>query len=381
MKKVKIELVVLFRNFLFLTLLSVVLFSCSKKKPEAGELYKFQVLHPIVTDTSVSNEYIADVHSLKNVEIRARVNGYLENILVDEGQTVKKGQVLFTINSQEYKDELVKAKANLSSSISDAKATEVEVANTKVLVDKNVVSASELEMIRAKLDMLNAKIDEARSDVHSAELNLSYTEIKAPFDGVIDRIPFKPGSLIDEGSLLTTISDNNEVYAYFNVSEQEYLNVLKSNIADGNNEVGLILANNQEYSLKGKIETTASEYDKSTGNISFRASFKNPESILKNGSSAKVVLRREVKNAVLIPQKCTFELQDRNYVYVVDSKNVVHLRNFEPKYRISNFYIVDSGLSSNDSVIYEGIQQLKEGDKVTAEVIPFSQVTKLLAEL
>jgi membrane fusion protein (multidrug efflux system) len=356
--------------------------SCTENKaadiPVSAE--KYQVITPVKMDTSIATEYVADIHSLKNVELRARVKGYLDKIFVDEGQAVKKGQVLFSISKQEYNEDLLKAKANLKSAIADAKAAELDVKNEKILVDKKVVSLTDLDMAQSKLDALNAAIDEARSNVASAELNLSYTEIKAPFYGVIDRIPNKTGSLIDEGTLLTTISDNSEVFAYFNVPEQEYLDMMQQKENDENNSVQLILANNETYPYKGKIETVESEIDKSTGNIAFRARFQNPEHILKNGSSGKLVLQKQAEDAIVIPQKCSFEVQDKNFVYVVDGNHTVHLRSITPKYRFTNYYVVD-GLSVNDKILYEGIQLVKQGDKINPEFIPFNQVKRELAQL
>lgn len=365
--------------FCAVSLPQIFFISCTENKAADTTREKYLVTNPATMDTCVKSEYVADIHSLKNVELRARVKGYLDKILVDEGQSVKEGQVLFSISKQEYTEELAKAKANLKSAIADAKAAELDVQNEQTLVNKNVVSKTELEMAQSKLEAANAKVEEARSDVSSAELNLSYTEIKAPFDGVIDRIPNKTGSLIDEGTLLTNISDNNQIFAYFNVSEQEYLNFSKQN--DENREVQLVLANDEIYPLNGKIETVESEIDKGTGNLAFRARFENPNHILKNGSSGKVILKKEIKNALLVPQKCAFEVQDKIYVYVVGSDNVVQLRSITPKYRLTNYYIVEAGLSVNDKIIYEGIQLVKEGDKISAQEISFSQVSHQLTRL
>ncbi len=330
-------------------------------------------------DTSYQNDYIADIHSVQNVELRARVKGYLEKIHVDEGKTVKAGQVLFSISSQEYKEELLRAKAMLKSAIADAKAAEVDYQNVKTLVEKNVVSKSELEMAKAKLDALNAKVEEAQAYESNASLKLSLTEIKAPFDGIIDRIPNKIGSLIDEGTLLTSISDNNEVFAYFNVSEMEYLEFIsnKTDSAARNNLI-LILANNQPHPHKGSIETIEGEFDQSTGSIAFRARFPNPERILKHGSSGKVRLYKKVKKALIIPQKSTFEIQDRTYVYVVDKSDTVRLRTVVPRLRIPHLFILQSGLSANDRIVYEGIQNVKDGTKIISD---FKNLNVLMKEL
>ncbi len=365
--------------FVLLCINTVLFTSCSSNQ-ENKTVEIYPVISPIVRDTIIFNEYVADVHSIQNVEIRARVKGYIENILVDEGKPVKAGQILFVINNAHYKEELVKANASLKSVIADAKSAELEVKNAQILVDKNLISQTELEMRLSKLDAAKAKIEEAKSIESTAALNLSLTQIKAPFDGVINRIPNKVGSLIDEGTLLTTISNNIDVFAYFNVSEKEYLDITVLNNFDHKNEVSLILANNSLYARKGVIETVEGEFNKATGNIAFRAKFENPNGILKHGSSGKIVLTKPIKKAILIPQKSTFEIQEKNYVFVVNDKNVVQMKSFVPKFRITNYYIVESGLNVNDKIIYEGIQLIKDGDKIIPQLVTSNEVLNFNAK-
>jgi RND family efflux transporter MFP subunit len=353
--------------------------ACSTGNEAKQTEEKFSVTTPIVMDTVYTNEYVADIHSVQNVEIRARVKGYIEAIHVDEGKMVKAGQLLFSISNKEYKEALVRAKASLKSAIAEAKAAEVDLQSAKTLVDKNVISKTNLELAQSKLDAANAKIEEAKSDEANALLNLSFTEIKAPFDGIINRIPNKIGSLIDEGTLLTSISDNKEVFAYFNVSEKEYLDFISIKASEEKNEVVLVLANNQLHKQKGFVETVDGEFDKATGNIAFRARFSNPDGILKHGSSGKVRLRTELKNAMIISQKSTFEIQEINYVFVVDKDNVVHMKSFVPKFRLPSLYVVESGLLPTDKIIYEGIQRVKEGDKIIAQ--PISSKEMLMQQI
>lgn len=365
---------------LFSALPIVLLISCSSGNSDKEVKEKFLVTNPIRKDTLYTNAFVADIHSLQNVEIRARVRGFVEDIHVDEGQYVKAGQLLFSISSQEYAQEVLKMKAMLASAIADAKAAEVDLKNVKTLVDKNVVSKSDLEMTQAKLDAFNAKIEEAKAHESSSNLQLSFTKIRAPFSGVINRIPNKVGSLIGEGTLLTTLSDNKEVFAYFNVSEKEYLNFISRKDANDQIEVSLELANNKLHPYKGKIEIIEGEVDKSTGNIAFRARFPNPELVLKHGSSGKIQLTTQIPDALLVPQKATFEIQDNLYVYVVDDKNVVRLRSIKPSFRIPHFYLLESGLSVNDRIIYEGLQRVQEGDEIIPEVFTMNQILLQLAK-
>lgn len=363
------------KKFMYLSVWAALFISaCSSDKKNSVNQEKYPVTNPVVMDTTYTHDYVANIHSLQHVELRARVKGYIEKIHVDEGEIVKDGQMLFSISRQEYEVDLLKAKAILKSAIAEVKAAKLDLQNVKILVEKNIVSKTELHMAQAKLDALHAKVNEAKSYVASAELNLSYTVIKAPFDGIIDRIPNKAGSFVDEGTLLTTLSDNKKVYAYFNVSEKEYLDFATLMDSGNKNDVVLVLANNQIHRYKGCVETVAGKIDKNTGNIAFRACFPNPDLLLKQGSSGEVRIIKEEKDALIIPQKATFEIQDKIYVFTVDSHNTVKMRSIVPKLRIPHLYVIESGLSPNDRIIYEGIQQAKEGDKIIPEVISMKQI-------
>lgn len=335
---------------------------------ENKEVQLLPVTQLITRDTIIHQEYVGDIHAIQNVEIRARVQGYLEKVYVDEGREVKKGQLLFRINEAEYQAEFAKTEANLKNAIAEAKAAELEMKRVKLLVEKKVVSNTDLELAHARLDAAKAGIEEAESARSNAAIRLENTNIRAPFNGIIDRIPFKAGSLIDEGTHLTTVSNLSEVYTYFNVSENEYLNYIKNELdtaeEDQNNIVELILADGTKYKYKGKIETMEGEFETSTGTIAFRARFPNPDMILKHRSTGKIRLADEVDDALFVPQKSTFEIQDKNFVFVVDAKNKVKMRSFVPKKRLDDFYIVESGLEEGETVVYEGVQNLREGLKI-----------------
>lgn len=357
-------------KFIYLIVCTAILLAaCGPGKTKSNGEERFQVIHPLVADTIYKQEYVADIQVVQNVELRSRVKGFLDKIHVDEGSLVKEGQTLFSISNLEYKEALLKAKAQLKTAIAEAKMTELQLQNVKTLFDKNIVSKAELELAQAKLEARLAQVEEARSNESAASLNLSFTDIKAPFSGVINRILNKTGSLIAEGTLLTTISDNKQVFAYFNVSEKEYLEIVKEKEVNHQKEVILILADNQPYPYRGRIETLESEIDKSTGNHAFRARFDNPEQLLKHGASGKIQVTKKLKNVLLIPQKSTFEIQEKIYVYVVDTDNRVSMKNVVPEFRLPHLYVIESGLKPSDRIIYEGIQQIKEGVKIIPELI------------
>lgn len=353
----------------FLTLITpLVIFSaCSKSgnSSDTNAINEFPVTTVIRKDTVLFHEYVVDVHAIKNVEIRARVQGYLDYIYVDEGQSVKAGQLLFKINDEEYIAEVAKSKASVNNAIAEEQAMQLESERVSILVEKNVVSQTELRLAKAKVDMAKAKVEEAKSHLLLANIRYAHTSIKAPFDGVVDRLPFKIGSLINEGHLLSTLFDSKFVYAYFRVSEKEYLEYIKSHPDDRrSNTVDLIQADGNKHQQIGRIETLEGEFDTSTGTIAFRAKFPNPQLILKHGSSGKVRLVNNIEDALMIPQKATFEIQDKTYVFLVDADNKLRIKGFVPGARLSHFYIVESGLQEGDRIIYEGIKEARDGMQI-----------------
>ncbi|MEN0055403.1 MAG: efflux RND transporter periplasmic adaptor subunit [Mucilaginibacter sp.] len=330
---------------------------------------------PVVTlntrDTVVSTAYVADIQAIKNIEIRTRVRGFLEKIYVDEGQQVKKGQLLFKLNDEEFKNMLSKARAALSNATADAKATALEVDRVKLLVSKKVISASELEVAEAKLHADKATIEEAQTAVQSAEAHMAYTSIHAPFDGIINRIPLKAGSLIDEGMLLTNLSDISSMYAYFSFPENEYLKYERTKKAadDSASKVKLVLADGSNYPYTGNIETVEGEIEQSTGSIDFRARFPNPQKLLRHGATGKIFLTNRADNVVLVPQQAVFDIQDKSYVYLVDGQNKLHMKAFTPLLRLSHSYIVKDGLKAGDKILYEGVQNARDGMVIKPEQV------------
>lgn len=340
------------------------LISCTSKAVEHEESSRFTVTSPFKTDTSFTKEYVSQIKSLRNIEIRAQEKGYLQNVYVDEGQFVKSGQLLFRIMPKMYEAESMKAEA-------EVKVAEIEVQNTKMLADKNVVSKNELTMAVAKLE-------QAKAEMALAKIHLSFTEIRAPFDGTIDRIPKKLGSLIDEGELLTSLSDNSQMLVYFNVSEPEYLDYQTNTKGRANNKVSLLLANNEAFKYKGDVETIESEFDNETGNIAFRARFSNPEKLLRNGETGKIQMTVPLKNALIIPQKATYEIQDKVYVFVVGQDHVVRSRNISIASKMPDLYVVKDGITENDKILLDGIQKAKEDDKIEYQYLKPGEVISQL---
>ena len=352
----------------FLLLVSL-LFSCgTKPKNEVAALPELPVCTIEQRSAVLNTKSVAKIEAVKNVEIRSRIKGYIVEILVDEGAEVRKGQPLFKLNSPEYSAEFTKTEAALSKTIAEQRAAKMEVDRVKMLVDKNIVAPSELELSKSRFEVAQSAVAEANAILKNAKAFLSYTTITAPFDGVINRIPLKVGSLVNEGDLITSISDITAVFAYFNVSESDYLKYLRAkhtgdSLPDEEN-VSLFLADGSQYKYKGKIETIASEIDGATGAISFRARFANPQKLVKHGASGTISLKTTLESVILIPQKSIMEIQDKNYVFVLDQENRLSMRSILLGQRIDGNCIVLSGLKVKERIVVEGVSLVKTGDQI-----------------
>jgi membrane fusion protein (multidrug efflux system) len=336
--------------------------SCQENEKKQ-KLEVFPTTKPIIIDTTAHLDYVAEISATKNIEIRSMLHGYLSKVHVDEGQVVQEGQILFSINNASYKEELIKCQALLKIAEAEVQSAKLEVQNTKELVQKNVISEIELEFSKNKLQIVRARVEEANANVAHAKLMLNYTEIRAPFRGIINRLPQKIGSLVEDGTLLTTLSQSNEIFAYFDISEQEYLN-FSSWIMNHNNEsekVKLLLANGELFNHLGEIETIDSEIDQRTGNISVRSRFPNPDLKLKHGASGKLRITQNFKQVLVIPQKSMFEIQDKTFVYIVDKSNKIRMQQIEISNRLPHILFISSGLKTTDQIIYEGIQGAADG--------------------
>ena len=338
------------KAFIYIGLISALLLTnCDAKKEEKEEETKFLVTSPLKKDTTITREYVCQIRSIQHIEMRALEKGYLEKIFVDEGQFVTKGQMMFQIMPLIYNAELQKAKA-------ETDFAEIEYQNTKQLSEKNVVSPNELALAKAKLD-------KAKAELALAQTHLEFTQIKAPFDGIMDHFQVRQGSLVNEGDLLTTLSDNNEMWVYFNVPEAEYLNY-KTHATEENLQVNLLMANNQLFKYPGVVKTIEADFNNETGNIAFRATFPNPDKLLRHGETGNVEMTIPLKNAILIPQKATYEVLEKKYVFVVDKNNVVHSKEITIASEMPDIYVVKDGLTENDKIMLEGIRKVKDNDKI-----------------
>lgn len=337
--------------------------ACKSKHEEKGPETKYLVTSPIKMDTSITQDYVCQIHSISHIELRAQEKGYLEKIFVDEGQHVKQGQLLFQIMPNLYQAEMQKAQA-------EVKVAEIEYKNTKSLADRNVVSANELALA-------DAKLDKAKAELALARVHLQFTEIRAPFDGIIDRFRMRLGSLVGEGELLTTLSDNSKMWVYFNVPEAEYLD-FSSKAKNEQPTVSLVMANNQLFPYKGVVETIEADFDNETGNIPFRATFPNPEKLLRHGETGNIKMVKAIKDAVIIPQKATFEILDKKYVFVVGADNKVKSREITIGADMEDLFVVTAGLKEDEKILLEGLRKVRDNDKISYK---FEEPKRVMATL
>jgi len=351
--------------FTFLSLCTLIsITGCTKEEEKKEDDTKYLVTSPMRKDTTVTRDYVCQIHAIQHIELRALEKGYLQKIFVDEGKFVRKGQMMFQILPIQYQAELQKAEA-------EANFVNVEYRNTKALADSNIVSKNELALAKAKLDKANA-------EVSVAKIHLGFTEVRAPFDGIMDKFQVRLGSLVNEGDLLTTMSDNSKMWIYFNVPEAEYLNFKEKTKAENMTNVSLMMANQQMFQYPGVVQTIEADFNNETGNIAFRATFPNPKGLLRHGETGNIQMTVPLKNAMLIPQKCTFEVLEKKYVFVLDKDNKVRSREITLTSEMPHIFVVKSGLTVNDKILLEGLRQVKENEKIK---YTFVKPAKVLSNL
>ncbi|RYD50848.1 MAG: efflux RND transporter periplasmic adaptor subunit [Sphingobacteriales bacterium] len=325
--------------------------SCKSVPKNEDEQTKFVVTSVLKADTSLTKQYVCQVRAISHIELRAQEQGYLQKIFVDEGQFVRQGQPLFQVMPNLYQAEKQRAEA-------EASYAGIEYQNTKRLADSNVVSPTEAKLARAKLA-------QAQAAVNLAKVHLQFTDIRAPFSGIIDRFQVRLGSLVEDGQLLTTLSDNSQMWIYFNVPEAEYLDFKSNPQNDTAIPVQLLMANGQIFDQKGYVKTIEADFDNETGNIAFRATFPNPKGLLRHGETGNILVHKPVPNALIIPQKATMEIMDKKYVYALDRNSKVQLRPITIAAELPDLYIVGSGLAEGDRILLEGIRKVQNGQKIT----------------
>lgn len=366
--------------------------ACSRSEAQEEahqeETHKIVVTSPVRKDVVSTEQYVCQIHSRRHIEVRALETGYLEEIHVKEGQTVKQGDVMFKIRPVLYQ-------ANLDTESADAELAQIKYKNTKLLTDKSVVSEQELALANAELARARARVKRARAE-------LDFTTLRAPFDGIIDRQRAQQGSLVEEGDILSTLSDNQVMWVYFNVPEARYLDYKASLDKESDDfDIELQLANGKVFPYHGKIGAIEADFNNETGNIAFRADFPNPDGLLRHGQTGTILIHRKLHNAIVIPQRATYEILAKRYVYVVrpaakeagqpdrsaataghgsaaehedkhaskstGERGVVRQQEIAVREEKDDIYVIENDVDVNDKIVFEGTRQVRDGDTVEYE--------------
>lgn len=360
--------------------LSIILLSgCSNKKKDATpQINTYQVIEVKPQSAQSHTEYPAAIQGVQNIEIRPKLNGYIQQFFVDEGQLVKKGQLLFIISAPHFEQDIQTAKANVKIAIADVNAAKMQVNKVRPLVEQDIVSTYQLEAALYALESKQAALAQANTTLNNAKINLGYTHIYSPANGVIGILPYKIGSLVDSstGSPLTTVSNIDKIYAYFSINEKQSLDFFTSVPGVTMQEklstlppVTLILANGYRLPQKGKVETASGIINAQTGAVNMRATFNNSSGLVRSGSSALVSIPQYMENVILIPQKSTYQIQGKTFAYKVDKNNKVASVELNITGTTGQAFIIKSGLKTGDRIVVDGIASLREGQQIKPQLI------------
>lgn len=365
-----------------LVLAGFILASCggpnAQRKRRAQQVRPYPTLEIQPRSITLSSKYPATLEGVQTIKIRPRIPGFIVSIPVNEGDRVQKGEVLFKLNAQEYKQQVTAAKA----AVATAKN---EVKRLTPLAEQGIISEYDLQAAKLKLQSAKAQLVQAK-------VNLSYTTIESPVDGVIGRIPYKVGSLVSSSiqQPLTTVSDISSIYAYFSMSERELLNMTLAAAEEGGNKtlsqlvkemppVRFEMANGKTYNKKGTLRLASGLINTQTGSASFRAEFPNPQQILRSGGTGNVVMPVPLDSVIVIPKSATYEIQKKRFVYTVTDSNTVKNTVIQTMpLSTKRLFVVKKGLSTGSTIITTGLQTLRNGAKIKPQPVNADSLYKAL---
>lgn len=360
-------------KFAYVGLLALALVSCGKKNsglPEASSDYAVVTVQNSSADLNTA--YPATIKGMQDTEIRPKVSGFITRVAVKEGDIVKAGQVLFTIDSEQYRAAVMQAKAQIAQIQSNIATQELNVKNRQMLNEKGITSSFDLESAKNSLSALRAQLAQAKATLISAQDNLNWCTITSPSSGVVGEIPYRLGSLVSASSAqaLTTVSNTAQAYVYFSITEKDALE-LSRNSGSLNEAIAkmpavtLKLADGTIYNHPGKVSALSGVIDPTTGALTMRADFPNPQRLLHSGGTGNILMPAKTSNTLTIPQAATFEIQDKKFVYVVNGDNSVTAREIMVMTQNDGTnYIVTNGLKGGERIVAEGVSTLKAGTKI-----------------
>lgn len=325
---------------------------------------------------SVDIEYPASIEGTANIEIRTQIDGILEQIFVDEGAKVQKGQLLFKIDSRPYREQLNQAKSNLLAAEAALENAELEVEKKTRLVNNKVLTDFQLKSALSAKNIAKSNVEMAKSAVEAAKINLDYTNVRAATQGYIGRLQRKQGSLVSPSDQqpLTTLSDVHDLHVYFSLGEKDFVKFINESAGKDIEEkikqlpsVSLVLADEHIYEHQGKIDMVDGQFDKNTGAISIRATFPNPQGVLRNGNTGRIRMAKNFQDAILVPQAATLEIQDKVFVYAVSKDNKVSQQSLDIVGKNGDNYLVVGSLSPGAKIVSKGMDLLKDGQQITPQ--------------
>lgn len=339
--------------------------SKSSQMPEANKDFAVETLK--TTEADLKTSYPATIKGMQDIEIRPKVSGYLTKLLVDEGATVRKGQPLFLIDSEQYQAAVNSAKAQVRVCKANIATQKLTVENKQALFDQKIISSYDLQMAKNTLESYEAQLAAAQASLQSAQDNLRWCTVTSPSDGVVGMIPYRVGSLVSASNAqpLTTVSNISQMYVYFSMTEKQLLGLTReqgglSAAISKMPAVSLVLSDGTEYSQSGVVSTVSGVIDSNTGSVQMRATFDNAGHVLRSGGTGSILIPIHQKDAILIPQKATYEIQNKKFVYVVGADNKVQSREIEVLVQNDGQnYVVSNGLKVGERIVIDGVNRLK----------------------
>lgn len=339
--------------------------SKSSQMPEANNDFAVETVK--TTEADLKTSYPATIKGMQDIEIRPKVAGYLTKLLVDEGATVRKGQPLFLIDSEQYQAAVNSAKAQVRVCKANIATQKLTVENKQALFDQKIISSYDLQMAKNTLESYEAQLAAAQASLQSAQDNLRWCTVTSPSDGVVGMIPYRVGSLVSASNAqpLTTVSNISQMYVYFSMTEKQLLGLTReqgglSAAISKMPAVSLVLSDGTEYSQSGVVSTVSGVIDSNTGSVQMRATFDNAGHVLRSGGTGSILIPLHQKDAILIPQKATYEIQNKKFVYVVGADNKVQSREIEVLVQNDGQnYVVSNGLKVGERIVIDGVNRLK----------------------
>ena len=360
-------------RIVFFAFCLALLSSCGNKGNDTGKVPEYAVQELQKTTANLMKAYPATIKGRQDVEIRPQVSGFITKLCVDEGATVRKGQLLFIIDPTQNEAAVRTAKASVATAEAAVNTQQMTVDNKIELNKKQIISDYDLSMAKNSLAQAQAQLAQAKAQLTTAQQNYSFTQVKSPSDGVINDIPYRLGALVSPSMAtpMTTVSEIDEVYVYFSTTEKELLAMTKTGgtIKEEISKIPAIklqLIDGTTYDAEGKVDAITGVIDQSTGSVSMRAIFPNKEHMLRrSGGTANVLIPYNMENVISIPQSATVEIQDKKFVYVLQPDNTVKYTEIGI-FNLDNGkeYLVTSGLNPGDKIVVEGVQSLKDGQKI-----------------